>query len=504
VEQQGLLAAATDATTSINTNMAKLQSIVQQAGNPSNTTSIADLQSQFTTTYNAIQASIQNATYSNPTTGATENLLDGSTANIVSPAYDSAGDQISVRSSNLSSTSTFGTQLTAAFNAFTATTPDLSGAASALATAKPISDLTSQTVAVDQTSFTNAVAAVPQWAGTYDTAALYQGSTSIADAGARIVSINQILGQIQSLAQQSSQLGVTDDRTTLQDSYATLMDQLDTAINVSGGNADNLLNSNAVNSYNIDTGGTTAARVRGSDLSTSVESVLAGMDISSASSANAVIAAVTGGIATAISQTSTQLKVDGQGLNVAANTLDPRSAVDSQYRQLVDDIPNALAGAGWNGSNLLDPQQTPITVVTSSSNTVLTLNPVTTLDSDFTQILTTGSAGLPSDAADTSGAIASLNDAVFNINGILSNLATEVHKVDFAKALADNQVKSLTQQAAATAQGTPIKATDFAVQFIKKYLISVDAANSATASTSSSSPYLSLIQNAASSFTTSA
>jgi hypothetical protein len=128
VEQQGLLAAATDATVAINTNMAKLQQLVQQAGNPGNTTPIADLQAQFTTLYNAINSKVQGATYSNPGTGATENLLDGSTANIVSPPYNSAGDKTSVRSYNLSSGSTFGTQLTAAYNAFTAATPDLTGA----------------------------------------------------------------------------------------------------------------------------------------------------------------------------------------------------------------------------------------------------------------------------------------------------------------------------------------------------------------------------------------
>jgi hypothetical protein len=503
VEQQGLLAAATDATAAINTNMAKLQQLVQQAGNPGNTTPIADLQAQFTTLYNAINSKVQGATYSNPGTGATENLLDGSTANIVSPPYNSAGDKTSVRSYNLSSGSTFGTQLTAAYNAFTAATPDLTGAAAALTTAKTVSDVTSQTVNVDQISFTTAIKG-ETWAGTFDTAQLYKGSQSIYDANLRTLSINQLLGKIQDIAQQSSALGSAADRTTLQSSYSTLLTQLGTAIGTGAAGTDNLLTGTTVRTYNIDTGATTAARVRSSDLVTNVQNVLAGMDVSSASTANAVIAAISGSIHDAIAQSNTQLKIDGQAINLAATTLDPRSAVDQQYRQLVSSMPDAVKGAAWNGSNLLDPAQTTLSVTSSLTKSVIAISAESTFDADFTQVLTTGSQALPSDPTDSTGAIAQLSNATFNINRILGHLQGELYQIDFAKTLTDNQVKDLQKKADATVQTSPIKATDFAIQFLKKYLVSVDAQNSGVSASASSSAYVALFQNVSSSFKTSA
>lgn len=503
VEQQGLLAAATDATSTINTNMAKLQQLVQQAGNPSNTTPIADLQAQFTTLYNAITSKIQGADYSNPGTGATENLLDGSTANIVSPAYNSVGDQVSVRSYDLSSTSTFGTQLTAAYNAFTAGSPDLTGAAAALSTAKTVSDVTSQTVNVDQISFTAAIQG-ETWAGTFDTAQLYKGSQSVYDANLRTITINQLVTKIQDIAQQSSALDPAGDRTMLQSSYNTLLTQLGTAIGTGAAGTDNLLSGTTTQTYNIDNGGTNAARVRSSDLTTSVQGVLGGMDVSSASSANAVMAAITGSIHDAIAQSNTQLKIDGQAINLAATKLDPRSAVDQQYRQLVSSMPDAVKGAAWNGSNLLDPAQKTLSVTSSATKSVIAIGAESTFDADFTQVMTAGSLLLPSDPTDASGAIAKLNDATFNINRILSHLQGELYQIDFAKTLTDNQVKDLQKKADAAVTGSPIKATDFAVQFLKKYLVSVDAQNSGVTASTGNSAYLALFQNAASNFKTSA
>lgn len=502
VQQQGLLNAAQSATSTVTSTLSQLQQLIQKVGTPGNTTPLSDLKTQFQTLHDQIKNAIAGATYQfdNGTGGATyttQNLLDGSLGGPISVQYDAKGDTVTISPRDLGSSSAFQTQLDAANTAF----QNLSGisdgatinaASTALNGAQAAGSFVIQSVANDAANFTKAIASVKTWAGTYNTAQLYRGSQSLVDAGSRLTQVNQLVTQIQQVADNSSKLPPTADRTTLQSQYSDLITKLGTAINApSQSNLDNLLASNpnaatpGYYGYSIDTGGTYDIQARAHDLTGSVLSPLSGGDVASAADANSVIAMLTGSVQTALTTTGQQIGLDNQNFSLAANTIDPRAAVDGQYRKLVTDMPTLVKNAAWNGSNVLDPKQAAITLNVGTANMSITITPDPTYGADVTQTLSNGSQSLPSDAADTSGALAQLETARFNNARVLSTIRQQINQLDLAKNITATKITSLTKQQSSTASLTPINSTPYAKQLVQKYLAAVDAQNSSTSGSAS-------------------
>lgn len=497
VEQKGLLTAAQTATGTVTSDISQLQTLLRQVGSPSNTTAISALQAEFTTLTTQITGAISGASYQfdNGTGGTSytsQNLLDGSMSSPVTVTYDAKGDATTVNAQNLGTTSSFQAQLSAANAAFQAISgagdgANIQAAATALSGAQTTASVVTQSVANDANNFQTAIAAVPQWAGTYNSAQLYQGSQAVADAGSRVTQVNQLLSQIQTLAAQSNQLAAGSDRSSLETQYQTLIGQLGQAIGqTTNPNVDNLLQANpgatpGYYSYGIDPAGTYTIQARTSDLSSGVLAPLQNLDISSAADASAVITTLTGNVQTLMASTSQQIATDSQTFSLAANTIDPRAAVDNQYRQLATSMTNVVSSAANNGQNLLVSTQAPITVTASSAGQQITLNPEN-FDSTVTQVLTAGSQLLPSTAADTTGALAQLANASFGANNILDNLNGDLNQVQYATRFTNATISTLKKQQtqqSSTSAGLPVNDTSFAVQFVQKYLATVDAQNAA-------------------------
>ena len=503
VEQQALLSNAQSALGTVTANIAQLQQLIQQAGSSTNTTSITTLQAQFSTLTNQIQTAISGATYQfDNGTGGTGytgvNLLDGSMSGQLTATYDSNGDQTAVNAQNLGSSSSFQTQLNAANAAFQAIstsmdTANIQAAQAALTSAQSASSIVNTSVSTDAANFQKAIAAVPQWAGTYDTAQLYQGSQSLADAGSRMTTINQLLGQIQGIAQQAKQLSNTADHTSLQAQYSSLMTQLTNAVTqTTNPKVDNLLVSNPGStpgyySYSIDTGGSYDIQAHTSDLVSNVLTPLQNLDVTTIANASTVLSDISGSIQTAIASTSTQLGIDSQTFTLAANTIDPRAAVDNQYRQLVTGMAGVVKQAAKGGTNLLDATQSAVNLTVSSTSQTLSLTPLD-FNSQVTQVLDAGSQLLPSDPNDTSGAMAALNNAAFGANNILDTLNGYVNQVQFATSVTQTNITALQKQQGTSAAdvGLPSKPTAFAIQFVQKYLAIVDGQNASAGGGSSS------------------
>ncbi len=513
VEQQGLLSNAQSALGTVTANIAQLQQLIQQAGSSTNTTSITTLQAQFSTLTNQIETAISGATYQfdNGTggTGYTAvNLLDGSMSGQLTATYNSNGDQTAVNAQNLGSSSSFQTQLNAANAAFQAVstsmdTTNIQAAQAALTGAQSASSIVTTSVSTDAANFQKAIASVPQWAGTYNTAQLYRGSQSVADAGSRMTTINQLLGQIQGIAQQAKQLSNTADHTSLQAQYSSLMTQLTNAITqTTNPKVDNLLESNPGStpgyySYSIDTNGSYDVQAHTSDLVSNVLTPLQNLDVTTIANASTVLSNISGSIQTAIASTSTQLGIDSQTFTLAANTIDPRAAVDNQYRQLVTGMAGVVKQAAKGGTNLLDATQSAINLTVSSTSQTLSLSPMD-FNGQVTKVLDAGSQLLPSDPNDTSGAIAALNNAAFGANNILDTLNGYVNQVQFETSVTQTNVTALQKQQGASAPdvGLPSKPSAFAVQFVKKYLAIVDGQNaSAGGGSSSGALALTLLQS---------
>jgi hypothetical protein len=430
----------------------------------------------------------------------------------ISVQYNSAGDAVTISAQNLGASSTFQQQLDAANSAFQAIGGAFDGgniqsANSALASAQSASTVAIQTVTNDANNFAKAIASVPQWAGTYNTADLYRGSQSLSDAGSRLTQVNQVLAQIQQVATQSSQLDPGADRTSLQDQYNTLVTKLGTLINAAGQpGLDNLLaaNPNAATpgyySYSIDQAGSYDMQARTHDLVSSILDPLQGADVSSLTTANAVIAMVTGSIQTATTAASHDVGLDSRTFALPANTLDPRSAVDGQYRKLVADMPKLVKDSAWLKDNLLDPNQTAITLNATTAGMSILIAPQTSYDTDVTKVLNAGAQALPSDPNDASGALAQLASARFNNSRALSAIRQQIVQVDMARNVTQTHITALQkqQQQAAGTSYTPLNATPYAVQLVQKYLAAVDAKASTamTGAGTGNSYVLNLLQGA--------
>lgn len=494
VEQQALLNAAQKAIGTVGGDLAQLQTLIRQAGSSGNMTPLTQLKAQVQDLHDQIVSAVAGASYQfdDGTGGAsttTENLIDGSLSAPISVQYDSAGHSVAVNPRNLGAGSSFQSQLDAANAAFQSLTGMPSDSAiiqtatAAVSAAQTASGVTAQGVTTDAAKFSQAIAAVPRWAGTYDSAALSRGVQSLADAGLRITQINQLLVQIHGVADKSAQLDPGDDRTALQSQYDDLIAKLGTAIDTPGQpGLDNLLAANPDPaspdhySYAIDPQGKFTIQARTSDLVSGILTPLAGADVSSLVDAHAVLGMIDGGVQSAIAAAGQFLAADSPTFSLPAATLDPRTAVDSRYRQLASDMAGLVATAAWNGANLLDPHQARISFTVASANMSITIAPATTYGADVTQTIAAGSQALPSDTGDSSGALAQLESARFANARLLGSLNQQLAQLDLASGLTKAQIARLTnQQKPATAAGTPFNATSSAVQLVQKYLAQVDS-----------------------------
>lgn len=491
IRQRGLLAAGQNAMNEIAGYTNRLTQLVQVVGDPANAANLAEYQVEFQDLHDKIGAAIANANYNfdDPTAGAnftTQNLLTGTLTSPITVTYNAAGDQTSIRSFDLSASSAYQAQLDAANNAFQAITGSgdaahIVAAASATTGAKTISDQTNATVSVDSVAFATAIGSVKQWAGTFDTTQLYPGAESLRDAGARVAQVNILVGQIRATASISAQMSDGVARQAVLDQYADLTTQLSNVVNTTNNStADNLL-AGATQDYQLATD--TYLRARGRDLNTTVASILSAGDISDAAGANAVLAQIDGGVKTALAQTSRELGVDSQAFGLAADTLDPRAKVDGSYRKLATDI-DGLAATGLSGqTNLLDPDQAAVVLKLTSIGRTLTISPETGFDVDVNQALNAGSELLPSDNGDTSGALAALETARFNVQRVLGNLNGDVRNIDNARNALNQKITDMQTKAAASGTGVDTafaNASKFAIQFIERYLAKKDAENAAS------------------------
>ncbi|HEX9462362.1 MAG TPA: DUF1217 domain-containing protein [Alphaproteobacteria bacterium] len=481
IEQQGLLAAGQKALGTVTGDIAQLQSLVTQAGDPNNTTPISTLQAEFTTLANQITSTISGATYQfdNNTGGVTytsKNLINGSLASAITTQYDSAGHTATVNPQNLGGSSTFQSQLTAALNAFTQATPNLATAASNLSSASTAANTASTSVNTDASNLASALSSVSspfsKWAGTYNTQQIYLGSQSLSDAGSRLTKINQLIGAIQATAQLVAQQGPS---AALSQQYSDYISQLGGYINTTGQTGlDNLLSSAATHSYTVIGGYTIQSQ--GTDLVTNVLNQLNTLDVSSVANANNVVTVINGTtVQNALKSASSTIGTDSQYF-ATASTIDPASSVYGQYAALALQVPSLVTGAASNGTNLLDVNQAlPITVVAGAARQVINITPESTFNSGVTQTLSTGSQQL---LTSSTNAFASLNTAAFNANQILSHLSGELNQLQNATGLTKAAISNLQKQQAKAAVGTaglPVHANDFAVQFVKKFLALVDA-----------------------------
>jgi hypothetical protein len=310
---------------------------------------------------------------------------------------------------------------------------------------------------------------VSQWAGTFNTADIYDGAESLRDAGRRVLDVNLLVAEIREVAAESALRDVAADRSDLTARYSDLLGELSTAISTTDA-ADNLL-AGGNQSYQMI--GDFYAQTRGRDLLALVHSPLNSGDVASGDNANAVIALIDGSIKTTMETTSREIGIDSKSISLAADQLDPRAGVDGLYRKLSTDMEGLVGKALVNKKNLLDPDQASIKLVLGAASQNITITAKTGFESDVLDLLDSASLLLPTDAGDTSGALAMLETVRFNAARVLSDLNSDARKLDAAKSTTSNRIKDLEEKASSSGTGVAnlqVSANSFAIKFIEKYL----------------------------------
>jgi hypothetical protein len=472
----GMLAAAQSGLDQIAPALQRMADIITASRDPANAGNLTDYKSEFADLKSQVDAAVAGANYmyddNDPdSAGTAQNLLNGTQPATITVQTTAAGDTVSIRGQNLSGLLTAVANANNAFQAVTGSsdTANLDAAQATASTAGDAYNAASITLSSDRAALQQGVNSVTQWAATFNTSQIYPGYQALRDAGTRVGQIGLALADLRDIAADSASRSNGADRSDITGRFSDLVTQISDLVNNAGGGFDNLL-AGGNRAYELLNG--VYLQARGRDLNTSIVNVLNGADISTAAGAQAVLDALTASDADgALEQANREIAIDSAPIGLAAGSLDPRAAVDSRYRALTDELPGIVAGAASDKQNLLDSNQSSVDIKVQTSGHTITINPQTGFDAGVTQIINAGAALLPSDPTDASGALAKIDEALFNANRALSFINGDIRALNIERGVAQ-AVISAANQTATTAQ--PFKATDFAIQFIKKYLIKKD------------------------------
>ncbi len=469
--QQGLLGSASQAVDGLSGIQSTLSAYVTEALDPLTTPArIAELKTLFQTAVNDANQRVTDATY------GTENLLDGSIAAPISVTIKSNGQAIVLRNHDVNNGVL--DNLAAANAAFQA--DNFSGASTLRqASSTALADVKLQLDQDTQISNT-AIASVPKWVPALNTANVYAAQQTVVAGQNAAGTASSLVAQIRSLAAQATNGSLTaPERTALNDQYIVLRDQLRDAIANGGYSGNNLLDGSTVsigggagaNQVDIDGAGTTL-EIRGNNIQRFADDTapppesLYNLDLTSTVSAQSVVDGIDTQITPEIQRTFRTLATYNGVYSLEAETLDPRGALDAQYRQLVEDMDALIKGAAANKVNLLESTASDITVRSAITGAAITVHAQSSFRSLVESTLSTGSGVL---LTDFTAARRALDDAAFFARRFQSNIKTDTTVLNNQRA----QVAQAKSDAEA-AQNTTVE-NAFIEKFIQRYLLKKDS-----------------------------
>ncbi len=488
--QRGLVAAANQAVQDTRAGLTELETLFNKARNAKDADELAEIQASFTAAADKILGAdgyINTATFSDPNTGETRNLLRNGTGGPLPGGTDATPDQLET------TVATDGTKAVTKSTDLAGFLGDLQGFRDAVAAAdfatlqadldaaKPSLDTAKTTfkaaefqTQVNVSSINNALSA-SKFAVELDSEALALGLKSVQDGLARSTKIESVLNSINTLANQA--LEPTADLVAINASYASrvaeLQDLIQNAGSVTDGtntvNLDNLLTAGNT-TYNV-LGGT-SIQVEGGDLG---NDILAGLPATiTAGNAQALKDDIKDVYKVALGEVTDNLTRDLDVAAFAANTLDPRGRIDSQIRLIQSDLEQQIASAAAEGKNLLAPFGSDLRVSLGSLGSTLTIDAQT----DFKGLFAAALEGFDTTVL-SGGSIAdrvsALNDALFAAGRAQGKLNAESYALNVQRSVI-TQERTILEGEGGSA-GSFFKAIEYtpeALKFIERYLVQKD------------------------------
>ncbi|WPZ32432.1 DUF1217 domain-containing protein [Thalassobaculum sp. OXR-137] len=491
LRQRGLVAAADEATKSTRSALNDLDSLAAKLRNAEDTDEFAELQAQYLDLADKILGDdgfINSATFYDPATGQTQNLLRNGTAGALPPGTDATAAQISTqvasdgtraitRSTDLAG---FLTDLQAARDAvsgatFATRSADIDAVDASYDTANAAFKTSESQTSINVVSISNALSNL-DFAVELDTQSLSTGLLSIDDSLDRATTIERVLSDIRQLGKDAQKDGA--DLTEINAYYTARLGELDQLINTPGSvsdgtnsiDLDNLL---ADGTFNYTVVGGAQARAEGGDLAASIYSLLPAT-IGDAAAGEALVTQLDSDLKPALEDLTSQLERDRTVIAFALEQADPRGRLDSEVRALRVELDDVIAKSGKDGQNLLGEFSRDIKVALDSLGSTITIDAQTSFESNFRTALE-GFDYVAASAGDDTARVSALNDALFVAQGTLGRLKAETYALNIQKQIIGEEKTAIEGEGGTAGDFLkPIEFTDAARKFIERYLIQKD------------------------------
>jgi hypothetical protein len=485
LRQQGLLGAAQTSVENVADSLNRMSALRTLAADPANASNLAAYKTEFASLAQSIHDEVATgATYR--FNGTDQNLLDGSIASAITVQVDSGGHTATLNPANLTS---FLTQVDNAATAFAAVTDasdttNLDATRSAILSGGPQLGAVRDQLAADTTAIGTAIGQVTTWAVTLDSTVLGKAALSVSDAKSRTEQIADKLEQLKGAALESTLRPSGEDRSDLTTTVNTLIADITSLVNTPASGADNLL-AGGDQSYAI--GGGTTLTAQGRDFATSILSQLSGAAVDTTANAQALINTLNGSVKTAVDSATRENAIDADVFGTASTLFDPRGKIDADFRQLAADIPGLMDGANAMVStfsstgtattktvNLLQAAQANVSAVMKLNYASISLTAQTQFTSAVGDVVTAAVGQLPGSLYGAGNAYEKLQNAMFAANQAISGLDPGRRAARDAISAAQRIIQDASKST--TTGTTGVKATDFAKNFVNRYLGLKDAA----------------------------
>lgn|GEM_PF-572133 len=491
LRQRGLVAVANQATQNTRIVLDELDSLALKLRNAEDEETFDELKAQYLDYADRVLGDdgfINTATFYDPATGQTQNLLRNGTGGALPAGTDAVADEISTtvatdgtraitRSTDLAD---FLTDLQAARDAVdTSTYATRSADIDTVDTSYDAAEATFQTAetqnSINVVSITNALNST-NFAKELDTQSLSTGLLSIDDSLDRATTIDRVLEDIRQLAKDAQEDGA--DFTEINAYYTARLNELNTLINTPGDvsdgtNTTTLDNLLADGTFNYTVFDANQARAEGGDLNASIYSLLPA-SITDAADGAALQTQVEDDLEPALETVTNQLERDRTVISYALETVDPRGRLDAQVRELRVELDDLIAQSEVDGENLLGEFASDIKVALGSLGTTLTIDADTAFEGDFRTALE-GFDYVAVSAGDDDARISALNNALFVAQGTLGRLNAESYALGIQREIVNEEKRAIEGDSGLTGDFLkPVEFTDEARKFIERYLIQKD------------------------------
>ena len=479
VQADGLLGSAETAITDIDSSLSRIKVLYQQTVglNPvGDAALIAQNKEEYTALVNKVQATINGATFVDPSSATTRSLLLAIPGPGTTSVNYQTGPTATTQTINGYDLQGFVTSLQSAAADFNA--GNYTNASATVSTAQGSYFTAKNGIKADRNTYETKIDSIGRFVVSLNVTDLKRGVSSVNDGLSRTSTVLNQLGQLKNLATSLSSGTLTPaERTTQSATFFATQASLNTTLTIAPPGIDNLLTTAG---FNYTLFGANSIAAPGNNFTAvtydGVRTPPAGPDVTIADANNFLSALQTSAIVDDVNKLRTGLKGAKQGLESALNDFDPYAEVRSQLSALSASLPEIKQDADANDGkdNILKRGESPLTVFLPNGGKY-TVNIFEDYDNDVEALLT---AAADQYLADPVLARSTLATAQQNLGNYRSKTASQARPIEYDYNRYNDKINTLEAQLGKDNTSGPYdSANKFVLQFIQRYLATSQTQN---------------------------